>query len=135
MSHSRSWSSSLSPLNIGGDGHDIFTLSFWRNRCLRAVLHHSGYPQAAPALHGKGSKVRCVPLRDKLVQHLERYLSIFHPDADKYSEEYLFYVHRNGCHSRMSEDNVRRMVQKYGDMAHEQLSEVPIHIHPHMFRH
>lgn len=90
---------------------------------------------AVVTLRGKGSKVRCVPLRDKLVRHLNRYLAVFHPNAEKYSDRYLFFVARSGEQKRMTEDNVRRLVRKYGEMARKQLPEVPENIHPHLFRH
>jgi len=90
---------------------------------------------AVVTLHGKGSKVRCVPLREKLVEHLNRYIVTFHPQAIAYSNEYLFSTKRDRKHTRMSEDNVRRLVQKYGKMAREKNPDVPNNVHPHLFRH
>lgn len=90
---------------------------------------------AVVTLHGKGAKVRCVPLREKLVEHLNRYIATFHPQAIPYSDEYLFFTKRDGKRTRMSEDNVRRLVQKYGKKAQEKHPDVPNNIHPHLFRH
>lgn len=86
-------------------------------------------------LHGKGAKTRLVPLRDTEVQHLKEYLSLFHPDSDLYSQDYLFYTIRNQQRKRMTEDNVRTIVRKYGKQARESCSEVPENVHPHLFRH
>jgi site-specific recombinase XerD len=86
-------------------------------------------------LHGKGGKVRPVPLREKAVDHLRQYLVVFHPDESRHSERYLIYVIRNGSINRMTEDNVRRMVHRYGITAQNICHEVPENVHPHLFRH
>lgn len=86
-------------------------------------------------LHGKGAKARIVPLRDTEVQHLKEYLSLFHPDTDFYSQDYLFYTVRNQQRKRMTEDNVRSLVRKYGKQAREFCNEAPENVHPHLFRH
>lgn len=86
-------------------------------------------------LHGKGAKTRIVPLRDTEVQHLRSYLLLFHPDTDFHSQDYLFYTVRNQQRKRMTEDNVRSMVRKYGKQAREVCNEVPENVHPHLFRH
>ncbi len=90
---------------------------------------------AVVTLHGKGGKIRCIPLREMLMSHLDKYVGIFHPDASPYSDEYLFYTVHNGKHGRMGEDNVRRIMQKYGQMAKEQLPQIPEKVYPHLFRH
>ncbi len=86
-------------------------------------------------LHGKGSKTRSLPMREKLVEHLEKYLKMFHPDGNMYSTDTLFYSVHNGVHTRMTEDNVRKLVKSYGKMAREKEPMVPENVHPHMFRH
>jgi len=86
-------------------------------------------------LRGKGSKTRCIPLRDQFALHLNKYLVTFHPKHEPYSDEYLFFTIRSGKHSRMTEDNVRRIVQKYGHMAKTKCPKVPDNVHPHLFRH
>ncbi len=86
-------------------------------------------------LHGKGSKIRSVPIRENVVQHLKNYISRFHPNANMYSKEYLFYSIRNGTKRRMTEQNVRYLVSKYGTLARKNCLEVPENVHPHLFRH
>ena len=91
--------------------------------------------QAKVTLHGKGAKTRVVPLRDNEVQHLKEYLAHFHPEGSLYSNDYLFYTVRGQKRKRMTEDNVRSRVKKYGEMAREKCNEVPENVHPHLFRH
>ena len=86
-------------------------------------------------LRGKGGKNRHVPLRDNITSHLKEYLEAFHPDADRYSDEHLFFVIRNGAKKRMTEDNVRHFVHNYGETARKECLEVPENVHPHLFRH
>jgi integrase/recombinase XerD len=87
-------------------------------------------------LHGKGSKSRPVPLRDKAAKHLEEYIKIFHSEEKvAFSEQYLFYVVRNGMKKRMTEDNARHLIHEYGVAARSKCPEVPENVHPHLFRH
>jgi site-specific recombinase XerD len=101
---------------------------------IRLVDIHMGKTPTI-TLRGKGKKVRTVPLREKAVGHLKGYLTLFHPDAEAYSEDYLFYIRRDGVKKRMTEDNVRKLIRDYGNKARAQYSEVPPNVHPHLFRH
>lgn len=85
-------------------------------------------------LCGKGKKMRSVPMRDKLVVHLKKYITAYHPFEDKHSETPLFFT-KHGGKKRMTEDNVRRLVRQYGEMAAKISHEVPDRVHPHLFRH
>ncbi len=84
---------------------------------------------------GKGSKVRSVPLREDTVNHLKQYLERFHKNKTMYDNDFLFYTIRNGIRKRMTEDNVRCLVRKYGKTARKECPEVPENVHPHLFRH
>jgi site-specific recombinase XerD len=84
---------------------------------------------------GKGSKVRSIPLREDTVRNLKFYLELFHAGKTMYDSDYLFYTIRDGCRKRMTEDNVRYLVRKYGASARENCLEVPENVHPHLFRH
>ena len=86
-------------------------------------------------LHGKGEKVRSVPLRENVVEHLKNYINLYHSNEGIYSEQYLFYSVRNGRQKRMTEQNIRCLVSKYGTMARKNCIEVPENVHPHLFRH
>lgn len=91
------------------------------------------YPKVT--IHGKGAKTRSIPLRDDVVQHLKKYLALFHPEQNLFWDQYLFYVTRNQNRKRMTEDNVRKLIAKYGVQARKICKEVPENVHPHLFRH
>lgn len=81
------------------------------------------------------NKARTVPLRENTVEHLKAYIKLFHPDERLYSDSYLFYTVRNGTKKRMTEDNARDFIKKYGVSARKTCLEVPENVHPHLFRH
>lgn len=83
--------------------------------------------------HGKGGRDRIVPIRDNVVEHLKKYLLLFHNNPKQ--TDYLFYSVRNGKHKRMTEDNIRKITSRYGTLARKTCSEVPENVHPHLFRH
>jgi site-specific recombinase XerD len=84
-------------------------------------------------IHGKGKKVRMVPLLKETVQHHESYMNRFHrkPEADTP----LFYTVIHSTKRHMSDDNVGRFISKYADMARAGCPSVPEKVTPHMFRH
>lgn len=86
-------------------------------------------------LHGKGSKLRTVPLMERTVSHFRQYVSLFHPQETEYSIQPLFYVRRKGITAPMSDDNARRFIQKYASMARLECTEVPENVYPHLWRH
>lgn len=86
-------------------------------------------------LTGKGSKTRCVPFRENTAEHLKEYINMFHVGEGIYSEAYLFYTVRGGMKKRMTEDNARDLIRKYGIKARKICIEVPENVHPHLFRH
>jgi len=86
-------------------------------------------------LHGKAGKIRVIPLLEKTVKFLREYIEVFHPEANRRQDDYLFYVARKGHRKRMCEDNARKFIQAYGRSARMAYPEVPEDIHPHLFRH
>jgi site-specific recombinase XerD len=87
-------------------------------------------------LFGKpNNKPRTIPLRDDTAQHLREYIKMFHQNESIYSKQYLFYTVRNGTKKRMTEDNARSFIRKYGVSARAICAEVPENVHPHLFRH
>jgi site-specific recombinase XerD len=86
-------------------------------------------------LHGKGSKVRTVPIMHKTADHIQKYLQIFHPNVNQYSQEFLFYILHEGQKKRMNENTVRKLLQKYGKEAKSINAEVSENVHPHLLRH
>lgn len=101
---------------------------------LRVKDIHTGATPTA-TLYGKGSKVRTVPLMKKTMEHFRSYIRVFHPDANCFSEEYLFYVVRDGQKRQMSDDNIQKFMKAYGLSARQICSEVPDNVHPHLWRH
>ena len=86
-------------------------------------------------LHGKGSKTRDVPLMEKTVQHLRKYLSEFHSAMPLSSETPLFYSVIHGEMRPLTDRRIRYLLQEYGEKAREVCHEVPESVHPHLFRH
>lgn len=86
-------------------------------------------------LFGKGNKVRAVPLMEKTVEHLRQYMDIFHKEESPASAVTLFYVLHKGKKEPMNDETVRVRLQKYADSAREKCSEVPLRVHPHLWRH
>lgn len=84
-------------------------------------------------LFGKGRKTRVVPLMEKTVQHLKKYLLVFHAEANVDSP--LFYSVMHGEKHPLSARMVQYILQKYGKQARDICQEVPEKVHPHLFRH
>ncbi|NBH70781.1 integrase [Clostridiaceae bacterium] len=86
-------------------------------------------------LHGKGKKNRIVPLMKDTVKHLQNYMKVFHPGETWMSSEWLFYVERKGIRNAMCDDTARLRIQKYAASAREKCPDVPLNVHPHLWRH
>ena len=86
-------------------------------------------------LRGKGRKTRVVPMSVRMASLLREYVSRAHCGKTRDSEDNLFFTVRNGCPTRMTEDNVRHLARHYGTMARKCCKEVPKNVHPHLFRH
>lgn len=90
-------------------------------------------------LHGKGGKLRVVPLMKLTVEHLNNYLKVFHPSynrkANAYADAHLFYVVQHGQSNPISDSAARKLVRSYGDKAKQLCPELPDIVHPHMIRH
>lgn len=86
-------------------------------------------------LHGKGRKIRSVPLMAETVDHYNRYMKQFYPDEPEYSDKPLFYTIRHHTRSQISKDTIEVFMNQYAKKAHATCNEVPEKIHPHMWRH
>ena len=84
-------------------------------------------------LFGKGRKTRVVPLLERTVQHLKKYLLVFHAEAVVDSP--LFYSVTHGEKHPLTSRMAQYILQKYGEQAREICQEVPKKVHPHLFRH
>lgn len=82
---------------------------------------------------GKGNKSRIVPVdNDGFVENYRYYCQLYHPSQAP--GDYLFYTAIRGEKGQMSEDNVQRILKKYGDAARTADNTLPS-VHPHLFRH
>ncbi len=86
-------------------------------------------------LFGKGRKTRVVPLMEKTVQHLKKYLLVFHKDASLTADAPLFYSVTHGEKHSLTSRMAQYILQKYGEQARKTCQEVPKKVHPHLFRH
>lgn len=82
--------------------------------------------ERAILIYGKGSKERIVQIgNDAVADILNRYRTAFLPAIQSNNR---FFVNQNG--STLSDQSVRRMINKYTSLA-----AIELHITPHMFRH
>ena len=95
---------------------------------------HSGKTPVV-ILHGKGDKVRAVPLMEKTMEHFDLYRSVFHPDEGPYSDRPLFYTKRGGSENSISESAIRKLLGRYGQVLKQAFPDVEGSIHPHLIRH
>lgn len=91
--------------------------------------------ESSVLLHGKGRKIRPVPLQENTVLLLKHYMKIFHPSEDFTVDKPLFYVVRGQTVKRMTEDNIRKMLKYYASKAKLKNAEIPDRVHPHLLRH
>ena len=90
-------------------------------------------PKPTALFHGKGRKTRSVPITSRSTYHCQRYMPRFHPNANE--DDYMFYTVIHSERHKMSEDNVEKMIDKYGRMAASSYPGMHKHIFPHMLRH
>jgi len=84
-------------------------------------------------IHGKGNKIRYVPLLGLTVDHLDAYLSEFH--KDNHSDDYLFYTIHNAEMTQMKPGTADYMLKKHGAIANEKDKAFPDNLHAHILRH
>ena len=122
-----------------------------RDQCLLILLYDTGariqelldlrlrdvhWQESVPCVYltGKGQKTRVVPLLPPTVQHVTRYLERFHP-APVAPDTWLFYTVIKGRTGPLSPDTVARFLRQYALHARERCPEIPLRVHPHLFRH
>jgi site-specific recombinase XerD len=81
---------------------------------------------------GKGSKYRNMPLMNKTVSHLKKYLAEFHKDMD--FKKPLFYAVTHGKIHSLSDDAAHNVLKKYADRCRENNVHMPEYVHFHMLR-
>jgi site-specific recombinase XerD len=86
-------------------------------------------------LRGKGGKTRIVPFMERTVQHLQKYLQMFHEDTPLTLKKPLFYSVTHGNLHTLTDRRMRYLLKEYGEKARKYCPEVPVNVHPHLFRH
>jgi len=84
-------------------------------------------------VHGKGNKIRCVPLLGLTVDHLDAYLTEFHKNNP--SDGFLFYTIHNAEKTQMKPGTADYMLKKYGALACAKNMAFPENLHVHILRH
>jgi site-specific recombinase XerD len=86
-------------------------------------------------LHGKGKKVREVPIGDKARAAVQKHLSHWGGDDSYEADDYVFFTVIRGIRNRMSIGNAERIVKKYASLARAENNIIPDRVTPHVFRH
>ena len=81
---------------------------------------------------GKGRKYRNIPLMEKTIQHLRRYIKEFHVGCN--AETPLFYARTHGNIHALSNDTVETMIKKYSSACVKKGTSMPEKPHCHMIR-
>lgn len=84
-------------------------------------------------LLGKGRKYRNIPLLEKTLLHMKRYLREFH-GSDLKSDAPLFYSKTHGQIHGLSSDTFEKMIKQYASQCRADGHPVPDHVHCHMIR-
>ena len=96
------------------------------------VINRNG--EAELHVIGKGAKYRCTPITSDVIEIYRQYCHIYRLDTSKDADTFMFYTVRNGIITKMSDDNVRRFMNKYDAEIRIKNPEIP-HLHPHLMRH
>lgn len=83
-------------------------------------------------LHGKGNKIRTVPIMKQTAALLESYFKENKIDIRFHSDLPLFYNNRR---QKLTRSGIAYIVQKYADNARNLSETIPSKISPHIFRH
>jgi len=84
-------------------------------------------------LLGKGRKYRNIPLMEKTVLHLKRYLKDFH-GSDPKTDLPLFYAKAHGLLHELSSDTFEKMIKRYAEQCREGGYPMPDRVHCHVIR-
>lgn len=92
---------------------------------------HLDVPHPYVTLIGKGQKTRNVPVMNKTVAHLRKYLEEFHPDL---TEAPLFYSRLDGKPHQLSTDSISLILNTAAKKARVTCPEVPENVYCHLIR-
>jgi len=84
-------------------------------------------------IHGKGNKIRHVPIFESALKHLDACLTEFHKNSS--ADTFLFYTIHDAGQTQMKPGTVDYFLKQYGKAAQETGASFPVNLHAHMFRH
>lgn len=84
-------------------------------------------------LLGKGRKYRNIPLMERTVLHLKKYIREFHAGSEA-ADRPLFYSTAHGAIHSLSSDTFEKMIKKYADQCRLDGKTMPDNVHCHMVR-
>lgn len=89
------------------------------------------YPSTI-TLHGKGRKIRTVPIMKQTAELLKKYFNEYQIHQCIHSDMPLFW---NSHRQKLSRSGITYIVQKYTDAIKNEVPEISSGVSPHMFRH
>ena len=100
------------------------------NLRINEMTLHNSHPFVT--LHGKGRKVREVPISIRCAKYVDQFIQ----EDDLYDRRDAFLFHtRDDVYTSISSDTVQKAIGKIAIEARKTCSEVPEKVTPHMFRH
>ncbi len=84
-------------------------------------------------IHGKGDKIRHVPVFDNTIAHVNEYIREFHPDSDN-KDAPFFYSNCKGEKRALSDDSIERILKKAANITRAECKSIPKRIHVHLIR-
>ena len=84
-------------------------------------------------INGKGKKQRLISLTSQMASCLKEYIQAFH-GKDSPQFDGLFYSVTNGIPATISDRQIRNLLTKYAALARVDDPQIPMKIHPHLFR-
>ena len=102
-----------------------------RTLCIENLHLNAKHPYVE--VLGKGRKHRNIPLMERTVGHLKKYILEYHGSSPD-PKRPLFYTNIKGTIDMISADTFERMIKQYAKLATERGVEMPKNVHCHMLR-
>jgi len=126
---------------IGLRDHTLFSLMYCTATRIDEVLsltissiNTDGRGNYHMTVHGKGNKVRTIPLLKKEHEVVKNYIRVFHGDTPQ-GEDLLFYVQRREHKEKLTQSAVSKRMKLYVRKASKICDDVPVNLHCHSLRH
>ena len=126
---------------IGLRDHALFSLMYCTATRIDEVLsltissiNTDGRGNYHLTVHGKGNKVRTLPLLKKEYNVVKNYIRVFHGDTPQ-GGDFLFYASRKGRKEKLTQSAVSKRLKQYVRDAVKICDDVPVNLHCHSLRH